>query len=83
MLVLGGSLFVGRAIAAAGVRAGWDVTTFNRGRSAPDLPGVSAVRGDRTDLDSVAQLDEPRTVGCRGRHLELCATQHPGRGTSA
>lgn len=56
MLVLGGSLFVGRAIAAAGVRAGWDVTTFNRGRSAPDLPGVSTVRGDRTDLDSVAQL---------------------------
>jgi 2'-hydroxyisoflavone reductase len=56
MLVLGGSLFVGRAIAAAGVRAGWNVTTFNRGRSAPDLAGVSALRGDRTDLNSVAEL---------------------------
>ena len=56
MLVLGGSLFVGRAIAAAGVRAGWDVMTFNRGRSAPDLAGISVVRGDRTDLDSVSQL---------------------------
>jgi 2'-hydroxyisoflavone reductase len=58
MLVLGGSLFVGRAIAAAGVRAGWDVTTFNRGRSAPDLAGISAIRGDRADLDSVAQLGD-------------------------
>lgn len=56
MLVLGGSLFVGREIAAAGLRAGWDVTTFNRGRSAQDLAGVSTIRGDRTDQNSVAQL---------------------------
>lgn len=56
MLVLGGSLFVGREIAAAGLRSGWDVTTFNRGRSAQDLTGVMTIRGDRTDPDSVAQL---------------------------
>ena len=56
MLVLGGSLFVGREIAAAGMRAGWDVSVFNRGRSASDLTGVTAIRGDRTNADDLAKL---------------------------
>lgn len=56
MLVLGGSLFVGREIAAAAVRAGWDVTTFNRGRSGADPEGATSVRGDRNDLAEVAAL---------------------------
>jgi 2'-hydroxyisoflavone reductase len=46
LLVLGGSSFVGRAAAQDGVRRGWDVTTFNRGR-APDPDGVEPLRGDR------------------------------------
>jgi 2'-hydroxyisoflavone reductase len=49
LLVLGGSGFVGRAIVADGLARGWEVTTFNRGRSAmePD-PRVTRLVGDRT-----------------------------------
>ncbi|MEU6250452.1 SDR family oxidoreductase [Glycomyces sp. NPDC047010] len=57
LLVLGGSQFVGRAIVAEALARGWDVTTFNRGRSGLDLPGVEAVRGDRgnrADLERLA-----------------------------
>ncbi|MQS08109.1 NAD-dependent epimerase/dehydratase family protein [Streptomyces alkaliphilus] len=50
LLVLGGTEFVGRALAEDGVARGWDVTVFNRGtRPAPD--GARALRGDRLDPD--------------------------------
>jgi nucleoside-diphosphate-sugar epimerase len=49
LLVIGGSVFVGRAFAVEGVRRGWEVTVFNRGRSQGDPEGVRALRGDRTD----------------------------------
>ncbi|WP_127500906.1 NAD-dependent epimerase/dehydratase family protein [Actinoplanes solisilvae] len=46
LLILGGSGFVGRAVADEGVRRGFDVTVFNRGlREAP--AGVSVLVGDR------------------------------------
>jgi 2'-hydroxyisoflavone reductase len=56
LLVLGGTRFVGWAIVSAAVQRGWDVTTFNRGVSGADAPGVRALRGDRTRMDDVARL---------------------------
>ncbi|MGW0096218.1 NAD-dependent epimerase/dehydratase family protein [Streptomyces sp. NPDC003328] len=54
LLVIGGSVFVGRAFAAQGLRRGWEVTVFNRGRTQADLPGVRALRGDRSDEADLA-----------------------------
>ena len=49
ILVLGGTRFVGRAIADAALGRGDTVTLFNRGKSNPGLfPGVETVIGDRT-----------------------------------
>jgi nucleoside-diphosphate-sugar epimerase len=56
LLVLGGTRFVGHAIAMAAVDLGWAVTTFNRGVSASDVAGVHAVRGDRTQAGDLADL---------------------------
>lgn len=56
MLILGGTRFVGHAVAVAAVALGWDVTTFNRGLSAEDVPGVYPVRGDRTSGSDLARL---------------------------
>src|SRR5882724_2948503 len=58
LLVLGGTRFVGWAVAAAAVDRGWEVTTFNRGMAGPDAPGVHAVLGDRTQAGDVARLAE-------------------------
>lgn len=58
ILVMGGTWFLGRAIAETALAKGWEVTTFNRGRSGVDVPGVEAVHGDRTvreDLQKLAQ----------------------------
>lgn len=56
MLVLGGTRFVGPAVVEAALAEGWEVTTFNRGRSGTDLIGVRAVRGDRTSVEDLAEL---------------------------
>ncbi|MYR44828.1 hypothetical protein GTW67_23020 [Streptomyces sp. SID5910] len=56
--MMGGTWFLGKAIAETALARGWDVTTFNRGRSGVDVPGVEAVHGDRTiheDLRKLAQ----------------------------
>jgi len=48
LLVLGGTLFVGRALAEAALARGHDVTLFNRGLTNPDLfPEAEHLRGDR------------------------------------
>ncbi|MEV7596621.1 NAD-dependent epimerase/dehydratase family protein [Kitasatospora sp. NPDC089797] len=60
ILLLGGSSFLGRAYAAEALARGHQVTTFNRGRSAPDLPGVEAVRGDRDRAENLTRLVEAR-----------------------
>ncbi|MER7750684.1 NAD-dependent epimerase/dehydratase family protein [Kitasatospora sp. NPDC097643] len=60
ILLLGGSSFLGRAFAAEALDRGHEVTTFNRGRSATDLPGVEAVRGDRDSADDLARLVDGR-----------------------
>ncbi|WP_354641223.1 NAD-dependent epimerase/dehydratase family protein [Kitasatospora camelliae] len=60
LLLLGGSKFLGRAYAVEALSRGHEVTTFNRGRSRADLPGVEAVHGDRTDAGDLARLVEGR-----------------------
>ncbi|MEU5753698.1 NAD-dependent epimerase/dehydratase family protein [Streptomyces sp. NPDC047829] len=56
VLIIGGSQFVGRAFAAEALAAGHRVTTFNRGVSGTDLPGVEAVRGDREEAGDLERL---------------------------
>jgi 2'-hydroxyisoflavone reductase len=56
LLVLGGTLFLGRHIVEAAVARGHEVTIFNRGQTNPGLhPDVERLRGDRDgDLDALA-----------------------------
>ena len=57
LLILGGSAFLGRAVASQALASGHEVTVFNRGRTAPDVTGVAVVRGDRespADLERLA-----------------------------
>lgn len=56
LLVLGGSWFLGRAVVDGALTRGWEVTTFRRGRSGEDAPGVTVVRGDRTMVMDLARL---------------------------
>lgn len=56
LLVIGGTSFLGRATAEEALRRGDEVTTFNRGRSGPDVEGVEAVRGDRASGHALAAL---------------------------
>jgi nucleoside-diphosphate-sugar epimerase len=37
ILVIGGTWFLGKAIVEDALSRGWDVTTFNRGRSGADM----------------------------------------------
>ncbi|MET8364707.1 NAD-dependent epimerase/dehydratase family protein [Micromonospora sp. NPDC049580] len=56
LLVLGGTWFVGYSVVTTGIDAGWEVTTFNRGTSAPFSKAVRHIRGDRTRPEDVAAL---------------------------
>jgi 2'-hydroxyisoflavone reductase len=56
VLVLGGSVFLGRAVVHEAVALGADVTVFNRGRSGPTPPGARQVTGDRTVPADLEQL---------------------------
>ncbi|MGH3022843.1 MAG: SDR family oxidoreductase [Gaiellaceae bacterium] len=56
ILVLGGTLFVGRHVVEAALERGHEVTLFNRGRTAAALfPDVETLHGDRDagDLDAL------------------------------
>lgn len=55
ILVLGGTVFLGRAIVTAALARGHEVTLFNRGRRDPGLfPEVEKLRGDRDgDLEAL------------------------------
>jgi 2'-hydroxyisoflavone reductase len=59
LLVLGGTRFLGSAVVAAAVNAGWSVTTLTRGKSGyvPLPPAVDARHGDRATADGLAALD--------------------------
>ncbi|MER7989661.1 NAD-dependent epimerase/dehydratase family protein [Streptomyces noursei] len=57
LLILGGTEFVGRAVAEAALARGWDVTVFHRGRhAAPE--GVTVHRGDRLAAGGLAALED-------------------------
>jgi 2'-hydroxyisoflavone reductase len=48
LLVIGGTLFLGRHVVAAAQGRGHELTLFNRGRSDPTpIPGVEQIHGDR------------------------------------
>ncbi|MFI5682457.1 SDR family oxidoreductase [Streptomyces sp. NPDC051636] len=55
LLLLGGTEFVGRAVAEAALGRGWEVTVFHRGRHEPPA-GVRSLHGDRTLPDGLAAL---------------------------
>jgi 2'-hydroxyisoflavone reductase len=49
LLILGGTVFLGRALVEAALQHGHDVALFNRGHTNPDLfPEVEKLRGDRS-----------------------------------
>jgi 2'-hydroxyisoflavone reductase len=70
ILVLGGTVFVGRAFVEMVLARGAEVTTFNRGTSGADAPGVTVVRGDRTNADDLAHL---ATLG----HFDMVVDMSP------
>jgi 2'-hydroxyisoflavone reductase len=69
ILVLGGTLFLGRHVVDAALERGYDVTLFNRGQTRPDLfPEVERLRGDRDgDLGALAGRDFDAVVDTSGR----------------
>src|SRR6476469_3505795 len=48
VLVIGGSVFLGRGVVGEALAAGHEVTVFNRGRSGSPHEGVRTLTGDRT-----------------------------------
>jgi 2'-hydroxyisoflavone reductase len=69
MLVLGGTLFLGRHVVDAALDRGHEVTLFNRGQTKPELfPDVEKLRGDRDgDLGALARRSFDAVVDTSGR----------------
>lgn len=57
ILILGGTAWLGRAIATAALNAGADVTCLARGESGNVAAGARLVRADRSDPEAYAGLD--------------------------
>ncbi|WP_067477770.1 NAD-dependent epimerase/dehydratase family protein [Actinomadura hibisca] len=57
LLILGGTEFVGRAVAEDAVARGWEVTVFHRGRNEPPA-GTASLLGQRTEEGGLAALKE-------------------------
>ena len=68
LLVLGGTVFLGRHVVDAALDAGHRVTTFNRGLSpAPGVAGVERLVGDRDgDLAALADRSFDAVLDCSG-----------------
>jgi 2'-hydroxyisoflavone reductase len=60
VLVIGGSVFLGRAVVSEAQASGASVTVFNRGRSGTTPAGAEQVVGDRTVPADLAQLEGRR-----------------------
>jgi len=60
VLIIGGSMFLGRAMVTEALRRGDEVTTFNRGKSRPDLDGAEAVHGNREIAEDLRRLVDGR-----------------------
>jgi 2'-hydroxyisoflavone reductase len=69
LLVLGGTLFLGRHLVEAALARGHEVTLFNRGRTNADLfPEAEKLRGDReSDLSALAGRAWDSAVDVAGR----------------
>ncbi len=63
VLVIGGSVFLGRAVVSEAQALGAHVTVFNRAKSGTTPPGATQVAGDRTSAEDLAQL--------AGRHFAV------------
>jgi len=57
ILVLGGTVFLGRAVARQALAAGHDVTCAARGSSGEPIDGVRFVKVDRDDPDGLSGID--------------------------
>jgi 2'-hydroxyisoflavone reductase len=68
LLVLGGTVFLGRHVVDAALAAGDEVTIFNRGRTAPGLfPETERLRGDRaSDLGALAGREWDAVIDTSG-----------------
>jgi 2'-hydroxyisoflavone reductase len=68
LLILGGTRFAGRHVAAAALERGWEVTLFNRGRSDPSLfPEAEHRVGDRDGgLNALADREWDAVVDTSG-----------------
>jgi len=85
VLLIGGTAFVGRHIAAAAIDAGHDVTVFHRGKTGADLfPTASHLTGDRDeDLSALASGSWDATIDVCAyfpRQVRSLATALGGRG---
>ena len=78
-LVLGGTVFLGRHVAAEALRRGHDVTLFTRGLHGADLfPGATHLRGDRaSDLSALATGAWDVVVDTSGRKAADVAASAP------
>lgn len=60
LLLIGGTVFLGRAVVEEALRRGHSVTTVNRGRSGSDVEGVEALRADRSSVDELSAAVDGR-----------------------
>ena len=84
LLIIGGSVFVGRHLVVAALARGDQVTVFNRGTSTAAWPaGLDVRHGDRkADLSALAQGEWDAVVDCCGylpRDVARMAQQLHGR----
>jgi 2'-hydroxyisoflavone reductase len=85
ILIIGGTVFVGRHITEAAIAAGHEVTVFHRGRSGADLfPGITHLTGDRNnDLSALADGQWDATIDVSAyfpRQVRTLAEALGGRG---
>ncbi len=87
LLILGGTIFLGRHLVDAALARGHDVTLFNRGKSGPSLfPDVPTLHGDRKTDEGLAALDDAGpfdavidTCGYVPRAVKLSAQKLAGK----